>query len=462
MSVKTKALIRLRVIARKYELDKAVLFGILSKSWAVLTGPVTAILISLYFTPALQGYYYTFSTLIAFQVFVELGLGTVTQQFASHEWANLSLVGGKIVGNKDSLSRLTSIAQISAKWFMYGACIAAFGLAIGGYLFFSHSTDQTISWHLPWFLLSFATGINILLVPCWSLLEGCNQVKSIYAFRFWLGIISSVTVWISLSMNTGLWTSVIGSIVSIIFSLIFINKRYRYFFKQLICTHPLGDQINWRANMLPMQWRIAISWICGYISFSLFTPLLFTYHGPVVAGQMGMTWSLISVISAIGGSWLAPRVPQFAMLAAEGNYKALDRLFWKVTKVIIMVSTLVGVGIFAFVLLVNYSDVPWIKRFSTRVFSPLTIAIFLVGQILLSSSYPFSSYMRAHKQEPAMKLSIIASIMMGTSMIILGKYYAGLGVAIGYLATHIIIIPFIFMTWYKKRKAWMSSSAFHV
>ena len=81
----------LRRILHKAEIDRPVFFGLLTKIWAVGAGLVTAFLIVKHFSPAVQGYYYTFASLLALQVFVELGLGTVLVQFAAHEWSRLSL-----------------------------------------------------------------------------------------------------------------------------------------------------------------------------------------------------------------------------------------------------------------------------------------------------------------------------------------------------------------------------------
>ena len=68
----------------RLEVDKAVFYGLLSKLWSLCSGPVTAIIIATKFTPEIQGYYYTFATILALQVFIELGLGKVILQFASH------------------------------------------------------------------------------------------------------------------------------------------------------------------------------------------------------------------------------------------------------------------------------------------------------------------------------------------------------------------------------------------
>lgn len=66
-------------------MDRAVFYGFLTRIWGIAAAPVTALLIAGKFTPQIQGYYYTFTNLLSLQIFVELGLGTVIIQFASHE-----------------------------------------------------------------------------------------------------------------------------------------------------------------------------------------------------------------------------------------------------------------------------------------------------------------------------------------------------------------------------------------
>lgn len=440
-------------------MDRAVLFGLLSKIWGLAAGLISLLIIATFFTPEIQGYYYTFFTLLALQTFVELGLGIVIQQFASHEWAKLSFNNeGKIVGDLNALSRLSSIAKVGVKWFAIGGVSLSFGLSIGGYVFFSTSPDLHVNWVAPWFALCLLTGITILLQPVWSLLEGCNQVRELYTFRFAQGIIANIVAWSAIMLGAQLWTVTISSLSGLICAVYFLNKYYTSFLKTLLFSEHDGQIVKWTTDLLPMQWRIALSWISGYICFSLFTPVLFKFHGPVVAGQMGMTWSLVHVIGSIAGSWLAPRVPQMAMYAAERRYKELDHLFWRVTKMVVFVAAFVALAIMIFVLFINWSDMAIAKRLSSRVFPPLTVMLFLFAQILQVSSTPFSSYMRAHKQEPLMLLSVISAVMIGASTVILGKYFSGAGVAFGYLIAHVIIIPMVFLIWHKRRKFWIAAA----
>jgi len=54
--------------------DRAIFFTVLTRGWNASAGLVTIFLVSHFLSPVLQGYYYTFYSLIALQVFAELGL----------------------------------------------------------------------------------------------------------------------------------------------------------------------------------------------------------------------------------------------------------------------------------------------------------------------------------------------------------------------------------------------------
>ncbi len=441
----------IKIMLQKIEVDRPVFFGILSKIWCTLAAPVTAMLIIIKFSPELQGYYYTFNTLLALQIFVELGLGVVLVQFTSHEWSQLHLTKeGFIAGNEEALSRLSSLARLSLKWYAIGAAFLIIALGIGGYVFFSQSQKTDINWVYPWFSLCLATGINLCLVPIWSLLEGCNQVSELYFFRFWQGILISLSVWAAILFRARLLTATISSMMFLSCGLFFIISKYRNFLKSLFLFNAKGLRIKWFKDVFPMQWRIAASWVSGYFVFSLFTPVLFKFHGPIVAGQMGMTWSLVTLVVFMSSSWLAPKVPRFGILIAKKDYKTLDKLFFKITKVILIVSVIMGFLIwFAVFLLYNFHS-----KFAMRFLSPLPVAILLLAQIVVSISFPASSYLRAHKKEPLVFLSVTAGLFVGVLTFVLGKYYSATGVAIGYLFVNLIIIPLVFVTWYNCRISW--------
>lgn len=443
---------KIRKLFNRLELDRAVFFGLLARIWGVVAGPVSAILIATYFTPQIQGYYYTFASILAIQVFVELGLGTVIIQFASHEWAKLSLnESGYIVGDCDALSRLVSIANIVTKWYLVGGILLAIGVGAGGYIFFSNSPSYNINWLLPWFLLSCVTGMAICLVPVWSLLEGCNQVTRLYKFRFFQGLLTTIATWSAILSGAGLWTASISTIASLICSIFFLKRSYWIFFKTLFLSTPSGPKIIWQRDMLPMQWRIAVSWICGYFIYSLFVPVLFKYHGPIVAGQMGMTWSLVGLVS-VASSYFSPKVPRLGMLVAQKRYHDLDIFFWKITKIFSIITVIVALMLYIFVFILNVFNI----SLATRILPLLPTGLFILAQLFMYISLPFSYYMFAHKKNPLMLLTIINALFSGVFTVVLGRYYNVVWIAFGFLIIQSMMIPFIFLIWHRSRIAWHS------
>jgi O-antigen/teichoic acid export membrane protein len=294
------------------------------------------------------------------------------------------------------------------------------------------------------------------MVPIWSLLEGCNQVASLYSFRFFQGLLVSAAVWIAILGDAQLWTASISGIATLFCSMFFLKHRYWIFFKTLLLSKPDGPRISWRTDMFPMHWRIALTWMSGYLYFSLFTPVLFKYQGPVVAGQMGMTWAIVGLVGTISISWLSPRVPQFGMLIAQKRYSDLDQLFWKITRIVTLVTFLIAVSIWGGVCLLNVIDNPTAANFASRLLPPIPTGFFLLGQLLLVMSAPFSIYLRAHKKEPIMVVSVTAAIFIALATLILGKYFSATGVSIGYFLVHVIAVPFVFLIWFRCRAKWHS------
>lgn len=442
--------ILLRSFFQKIEVDRAVLYAILARTWGIAAGPVTALLIATQFSPEIQGYHYTFASILAFHSAVDLGFGFVVQQFASHEWSELNLNKiGQIIGDDNALSRLVSIANISMKWYLRASMIVTFILVLGGYLFFSYSAEIGIRWEIPWVILCILTGINFYLFPIWALLEGCNQVKKIYPFRFFQGAIVSISIWVAILLGANLWTASISTAAGLICSIVFLRKQYWSFFKTLLCSTPSGPIINWRIDMLPMQWRFAVSVFSGLFMTSIFTPLMFKYHGPIIAGQMGMTLSLISFMG-LASAWLYPKSPQFGILVAKKKYFELDHLFWKLMKIVFALSVLLGLSIYVFVLVLHNLHVP----LANRILSPLPTGLFLIAQCFVMFSMPCSMYMRAHKKEPIMFLNVFGSILTILFVWQLGKNYSALGMAAGNLLVTLIIIPSIFLIWYRYKNKW--------
>src|SRR5277367_3634937 len=118
-------------------LDRAIAFTVLARVWSSAAGLVTVALIARFLSPAEQGYYYTFGSLVALQIVFELGFSFVILQMASHERAHLSISSDyEITGDPIAHARLASVIQKSARWYSIAAVLmAAFLIPVGWHFF---------------------------------------------------------------------------------------------------------------------------------------------------------------------------------------------------------------------------------------------------------------------------------------------------------------------------------------
>jgi len=431
--------------------DRAVAYGVMTRVWSLASAPVSLLMIASYFTRELQGYYYTFRSLLALQVFIELGLGQVILQFASHEWSKLRLdERGEIVGDPDAVSRLVSLGRFAFKWYAVGGAVMAVGLGLGGFVFFSRSPQVGVQWPAPWFALCLLTGLDMCAVSLCSLLQGCNQVAQVYGFQLVQGVLRSLTTWLAIVLGAGLRTVPAAVFVGLAWAGGFLYGRYRRFFHTFL-TPFRGPSISWRAEMLPFQWRIALSWLSGYFCFSLFTPALFKFRGPIAAGQMGMTWALVGALSAICATWIYAKAPRFGMLVAKKDCAALDRLVLRTGAATFGVACVGAVVIEGAVYLLNVLDF----RLAARLLPPLPTGLFLLATVLMQVSASQSAYLRAHKREPFLSVSVISGLLVGLTTVWLGRRFGATGMAAGYLAVvALVVLPMGTIIWRRCRAAW--------
>ena len=433
------------------EVDRAVMFAVLSKVWSLFAAPITLLLISLYLKPEVQGLYYTFLSLVAMQSFVELGFCIVITQFASHEWAGLYLDdSGFISGDERARQRLISLGRLGFKWYACASIIFVLLVGGGGYLFLSQSPDLGISWKGPWFSLMVVAGLQLWALPFLSLLEGCNQVHTIYRFRFVQGVFISLAMWMAMSLDFGLWMAIAGVGAGLIATLYLILIVYRKFFQPFFTFKP-EQEIHWKEEIWPMQWRLALGGSMGYFMVSIYTPVMFHYHGPVVAGQMGMTWQLVTALGSLAMAWVATKVPRFGILVAKKNYTELDRFFFRTSGISMGVISLGAVLLWLLVYGLNYFEHP----LAQRLLSPLPFGLFIVGTVLGQIAQCQSAYLRAHKKEPFLLYSFVYGLLNGIVVWFLGSRFGAIGASVGYLSVMTLVsVPLGSYIWITCRRKW--------
>jgi hypothetical protein len=435
---------------RRAEVDRAVAWSIAARVWQTLAGPLTLFLIARFLSAGVQGYYYTFSSLLALQSFVELGLSVVIVNVASHEWGSLRLdPTGRIEGDSGARSRLVSLGRIVFRWYGVASLVFVLGVGAAGVAFFSKSGGSEANWQGPWLSQVVLAGLSFCLLPATSILEGCNQVASIQLYRFLQTVGSSFAMWAALALGAGLWAGVASAGVLLLRDLVLVLARYRHFFVPFL-NPPEAGRMDWRTEIWPMQWRLAVSGLFGYLVFSLFNPVMFRYHGAVVAGQMGMTLALTSALQTVASAWVQTRAPRFGMLVAKRDFQTLDRSFFKLSAISVGVMV-AGTAALWF----GAAGLRWIGHpLALRVLPPLPFGLFLAAAALLQVCLCETCYLRAHRQEPLIGLSMFMGTAVGACVMVLGSRFGPTGAGAGYLAVVFLCTLWETGIWFRCRREW--------
>lgn len=436
---------------RSARINPAVSWGLLAKLMQGLAGPITVLLIAIYFSPWVQGYHYTFANLLAAQILLELGLSGVIVTFAAHESAKVTLDGnGRVIGDEESLARLRSLASGAFKWFTCGAVVLSIGLAVGGSLFLGSRPESTaISWHAPWLTLCAMTAAYFAVTPAWALLQGCGQVMQINRYKFFEGVMRNLVFCICIVAGAELWSAVITSIFICVAAFTYLFLAYGKFFESLL-FHATPLRSIWKSEVMPFQWRIAISYASGYVIFSLFTPVQFYLHGPVVAGQMGLSWALVGGVSGLAYTWVQVNAPEFGKLIATRQYTQLDALALRIAGKQLAIAICLSVV----ALLVIWLLQAYYGLLASRFLPLLPIALFLVAETMNQVSYVQSTYLRAFKKEPFMGLSVLQAIVVGVGTFVLSAEFGPMGAAISYIVGVTLVVTIGSMIFMRCRREW--------
>lgn len=447
----------LKLIASKIGIDKTIAYASGSRVINACAGLLTIIFIAHFFSGEEQGLYYTFGSIVALQVFFELGLTNILTQFVAHENAHIKWEEDRIVdGDQRHVSRLSHLLLFTKKWYLVISLAFLVVILAGGFLFFYKFEEGPVSeWLFPWILVTTATAANLFLSPFYSILAGVGKIKATSKITFYQQIIMPLTVWTSILCGGNLYAIGIGYWSSFIVGMIMIRFSVLWKILKEISRINITDKISYRKEIFPFQWKIALSWASGYFVFQLFNPVLYATSGAVVAGQMGMTLSAINGVASLSASWISTKVPLFSKLIALKDYIKLDSIFKKTTIQLGLICTSLLAFFWVVIYLLKYFNLPLGDRFLGL------IPLLFMEIAILANQYSncWAVYLRCHKQEPLLINSLVGALACGLSTILLAKYAGVVGITLGYCIIRIGIMFWTYLVYKKKKEGWHSDTS---
>ncbi len=337
---------------------------------------------------------------------------------------------GKLKNNSPRvLGRLASLTRLSLKWYLVAAVLLFIGVGLGGELFFRHNqTAELVNWRGPWWCLCALSATNLMILPLTALVEGCDQVDWAARSRLFQNVCKSSVLIGGMLMGFGLYAPALSILCALTIYVILFGSKWRALLTQVI-TFPIVEKISWTKEILPMQWRIALSWASGYFIFSLFNPLLFSYAGPKVAGQFGMTWAVLSAISNISQSFVNTRAPRFAALIARNEILELRKL-WRSALLQAVLSSFISGLIFVFIIeILTYTGNPLVGR----MVGLSVVVLFCVSNLMNQVVFTIAVVARAEKREPFLLVSVVVAFFTAVASFILVRPLGALGLALSFL-----------------------------
>ena len=137
---------------------------------------------------------------------------------------------------------------------------------------------------------------TVFTTPLLAILEGCGLVTQISGLRMRQNLLSSAGLWLALGLGWKLYAVPVGATIYWACSIYWLWRGKGGFFWDMLrlsCTLTSKEELDWRQEVWPFQWKIASSGISSYVIFQTFIPIIYSTRGPAAAGQLGLSLSVM-------------------------------------------------------------------------------------------------------------------------------------------------------------------------
>jgi O-antigen/teichoic acid export membrane protein len=411
-----------------------------SRIVSLLIGPITVLAVGFYLTPVIQGYYYTFGSILAASAFFEAGVSTAIVQFAAHESGRLRFHSKRAIsGPSEARMRLSGVLRFAVTWFWGAALLMGAFVAILGFVIFTRQEDG-VDWAMPWLCLVLVSVASFCLQPLFAFLEGIGRVEYTYRYRTVRSLSQSAVLIICIASGAELYSLAIAGLASFLVGILFILPTIRLL--RVSAWRRGRGALDWRREVLPFQWRIAVSWAAGYFTVAAFTPIMMATRGPVDAGKVGMTVTLLVACTSLSASFLQAHAPKLGALHGSADHQNMAILFRRKFWTSLSACILLFVILLAAAGMATSLDLPLVDR----VVPIGTLAIFCLGFLLYHMEGLLAFFMRAQKTEPYFLMEALGALLILPSTLFLGSHFGPFGVAIGFTLVHFIVLTPIAIT----------------
>ena len=221
------------------------------------------------------------------------------------------------------------------------------------------------------------------------------------------------------------------------------------------CGHRRGEAaIQWKREVWPFQWRIAVSWMCSYFAVQVFIPILFALRGPVEAGQMGMSLSITGYMTVLALAWTSTKSTPFGNMIARRAFQELDGLFRRA-----LGQSLVAFAAIALAVCAGAALLPLLApRLAARLVSPPVFAVLVMAAGANCAIQSLATLLRSFKTEPFLVQSLIVAALTLAFAALTAPRWGNTGAALSYLAaTAFVGLPLALAIFLRTRRGYLTT-----
>ncbi|HEY1407048.1 MAG TPA: hypothetical protein VF857_10600 [Spirochaetota bacterium] len=431
--------------------NREVIYSALNQIWRMVYGPVVLLFIPLFLSAEHQGFWFTFMSISALSVFADLGFNNIIMQFSAHESAFVEYHNGIFTGTKENIERLSSLFQFVNRWIITVSTVSFPVIFIIGFIIFIQK-ESVSYWLAPWIIYLAGSALNFVSNSILSFFEGCHKLAEVQKIRFFSGVTLSILVLSFLYFRFDLYALALSMFANsiFIFSMILV-----YFGSHISALRKITvtKTHDWKKEILRLFWKYAISWGSGYLIFQIYTPLMFQAFGSVLAGKVGITIALWTTAFNISNIWMYTATPKINMCVAKRNWKQMDRLFMK--NISLSTATyLIGVGVLLSAIIILPHHFMIIGNIINRFLPVIPFICIGAGWFLQILVNGMAVYLRSHKEEPLMIMSVLSGIYIVLTTVLASRFLPSDYFFSGFLSSYAWGLPVIVMIFKNKREKW--------
>jgi hypothetical protein len=394
---------------------------------------------SLLLPPAETGFFFLLLSLLGAQALLDAGSSTVLLSFVARAMRHLRWdADGRLVGTLAARMRLGDLTRLALAWAVGSALLAlAVVLPLALLLLdlrpeaavldpLRHITAGTLA-----ALALYQLGAAVPLV-----LEGTGRVTEVARLRAGLDLLAYLAAAACLVSGQGLWAPAVLWAVrgggNLLWSL---YQGHR------LLGSPLRRGLRKRLArlMLPMQWRLAVSWTAGFFGQQALVPVCYALLGPAQTGRVALGLFIANGVLMLATAPVAARTPELGLLGAARRWREFDALSRQVLRRCLLTALAFHSMALAGVMLLAALSMPAAVRLPEVAW----LALLALSSLAIAATQAIAAALRACGGEPFLAPSVVGAAMLVPSLVV----GAQLGGVSGLCLTHLLLSAGLGLPW---------------